>query len=75
MDLRYFINQCEAADELKRVTAEVDWNLEISHVSKLTEEKKGPALLFENPVPGRWSAAGVSLSFTGNPRIRILPVG
>ena len=48
MDLRYFINQCEAADELKRVTAEVDWNLEISHVSKLTEEKKGPALLFEN---------------------------
>lgn len=48
MDLRYFINQCEAANELKRVAAEVDWNLEISHVSKLTEEKKGPALLFEN---------------------------
>jgi hypothetical protein len=48
MDLRYFINQCEAANELKRVSAEVDWNLEISHVSKLTEEKKGPALLFEN---------------------------
>ena len=48
MDLRYFINQCDAANELKRVKAEVDWNLEISHVSKLTEEKKGPALLFEN---------------------------
>ena len=48
MDLRYFINQCEAADELHRVKAEVDWNMEISHVSKLTEEKKGPALFFEN---------------------------
>lgn len=48
MDLRHFINQCEAANELKRIRAEVDWNLEISHVSKLTEEKKGPALLFEN---------------------------
>lgn len=48
MDLRYFINQCADAHELKRVTTEVDWNLEISHVSKLTEEKKGPALLFES---------------------------
>ncbi|CAG0974705.1 partial 4-hydroxy-3-polyprenylbenzoate decarboxylase, partial [Geobacteraceae bacterium] len=48
MDLRYFINQCEAAGELHRVKAEVDWNMEISHVSKLTEEQKGPALFFEN---------------------------
>lgn len=48
MDLRDFIERCEAAGELKRVKAEVDWNLEISHISKLTEEKKGPALLFEN---------------------------
>jgi 4-hydroxy-3-polyprenylbenzoate decarboxylase len=47
MDLRYFIDQCDVAGELARVKAEVDWNLEISHVSKLTEEKKGPALLFE----------------------------
>jgi len=48
MDLRYFINQCEAAGELHRVKAEVDWNMEISHISKLTEEQKGPALFFEN---------------------------
>jgi len=48
MDLRTFIQACESAGELRRVKAEVDWNLEISHVSKLTEEKKGPALLFEN---------------------------
>ncbi|MBM4422256.1 MAG: phenylphosphate carboxylase subunit beta [Chloroflexi bacterium] len=48
MDLRLFIEQCESIGELKRVKAEVDWNLELSHVSKLVEEKKGPALLFEN---------------------------
>jgi 4-hydroxy-3-polyprenylbenzoate decarboxylase len=48
MDLRDFINMCEKVGQLKRVKAEVDWNLEISHVSKLVEEKGGPALLFEN---------------------------
>lgn len=48
MDLRDFINGCEKAGQLKRVKAEVDWDLEISHVSKLVEEKGGPALLFEN---------------------------
>ena len=47
MDLRDFIAQCEAAGELKRVKAEVDWNLELSHIAKLVEEKQGPALLFE----------------------------
>jgi 4-hydroxy-3-polyprenylbenzoate decarboxylase len=48
MDLRDFIARCEAAGELHRVAAEVDWDLELSHVSKLTEERGGPALLFEN---------------------------
>jgi len=48
MDLRSYIGQCDAAGELKRVGAPVDWNLEISHISKLVEERKGPALLFEN---------------------------
>lgn len=48
MDLREFISRCEEIGELKRITAEVDWNLEISHISKLNEEKGGPALLFEN---------------------------
>ena len=32
----------------KRITAEVDWNLELSHIAKLNEEQSGPALLFEN---------------------------
>ena len=48
MDLRDFVAQCEKVGQLKRVKAEVDWDLEISHVAKLVEEKSGPALLFEN---------------------------
>jgi phenylphosphate carboxylase beta subunit len=48
MDLRSYIEQCAQAGELRRVAAPVDWNLEISHISKLVEERKGPALLFEN---------------------------
>ena len=48
MDLRDFIALCEQQGDLKRVTAEVDWNLEMSHIAKLVEEKGGPALLFEN---------------------------
>ncbi len=48
MDMRDFIRLCEEQGELKRITAEVDWDLEISHISKVNEEKGGPALLFEN---------------------------
>jgi 4-hydroxy-3-polyprenylbenzoate decarboxylase len=48
MDLRDFVSQCEKVGQLKRVKAEVDWDLEISHVAKVVEEKSGPALLFEN---------------------------
>ena len=48
MDLRDFIAQCERHGDLKRVTAEVDWNLEMSHIAKLMEERDGPAVLFEN---------------------------
>ena len=47
-DLREFIATCEKEGELKRIKAEVDWNLELSHIAKLNEEKRGPALLFEN---------------------------
>jgi phenyl-phosphate phosphatase/carboxylase subunit beta len=47
-DLRDFIAACEPEGLVHRVKAEVDWNLELSHVAKLNEEKSGPALLFEN---------------------------
>ena len=48
MDLRDFIGTCEKVGQLKRIKAEVDWDLEISHICKIVEEKSGPALLFEN---------------------------
>ncbi len=48
MDLRDFIDACEKVGQLKRIKAEVDWNLELSHIAKLVEERQGPALLFEN---------------------------
>jgi phenylphosphate carboxylase beta subunit len=47
MDLRDFIKKCEEEGELKRIKSEVDWNLEMSHIAKLNEERGGPALLFE----------------------------
>jgi len=47
-DLRNLIALLEEAGELKRIKAEVDWDLELSHIAKLSEEKNGPALLFEN---------------------------
>jgi phenylphosphate carboxylase beta subunit len=46
--LRDFIQMCEDEGELKRIKAEVDWDLELSHISKLNDEMRGPALLFEN---------------------------
>jgi len=47
-DMREFITKAEEAGLLKRIKAEVDWDLELSHIAKLNEEKQGPALLFEN---------------------------
>jgi phenylphosphate carboxylase beta subunit len=46
-DVRDYIAACEKEGELQRIKTEVDWNLELSHIAKLNEEKKGPALLFE----------------------------
>ena len=46
--MRDFIAQAESEGMLKRIKAEVDWDLELSHIAKLNEEKQGPALLFEN---------------------------
>ena len=48
MDLREFISLCEKEGEIKRIKPEVDWNLEMSHIAKLNEERGGPALLFEH---------------------------
>ncbi len=47
-DMRDFIKAGEERGLCKRITAQVDWNLELSHIAKLNEEACGPALLFEN---------------------------
>ncbi len=46
--MRDYIAQCEEQGLLKRIKAEVDWDLELSHIAKMNEERQGPALLFEN---------------------------
>ncbi len=47
MDLRQWITLLEKEGELRRITAEVDWDREIGAVARRVLEKKGPALLFE----------------------------
>ena len=47
-ELGDFINKCEQEGELLRIKKEVDWNLELGTIAKLSEERQGPALLFEN---------------------------
>ena len=47
-DLRSYIAALEANGVLSRVKTEVDWKYELCHVSKVNEEQKGPALLYEN---------------------------
>ena len=48
-DLRDFIAQLESIGELKRITAEVDPNLEMTEICDRVLRAGGPALLFENP--------------------------
>jgi len=48
-DLRDFIELLEKEGELKRISAEVDPNLEVTEISDRTLRRGGPALLFENP--------------------------
>ena len=48
-DLRGFIDFLEARGELKRITAEVDPNLEMTEICDRTLRAEGPALLFEQP--------------------------
>lgn len=47
-DLRDFIARCEEQGILQRIRAEVDWDVELSTIAKMNEEKGGPVLLFEN---------------------------
>ncbi len=47
-DLREWMARIEEIGQLKRITAEVDWDLEIGAIAARMANKQGPALLFEN---------------------------
>jgi 4-hydroxy-3-polyprenylbenzoate decarboxylase len=47
MDMREWIERLDKEGELRRVTAEVDWDRELGAIARRVLEKKGPALLFE----------------------------
>ena len=68
-DLREFIEICEEVGELKRIKAEVDWNLELSHIAKINEEKRGPVLLFENVRD--YSTPVLTSAFTKPPKVAL----
>ncbi|HBK54574.1 MAG TPA: menaquinone biosynthesis decarboxylase, partial [Syntrophomonas wolfei] len=46
-DLQEFIQVLESAGELKRITVEVDPELEITEITDRVSKNYGPALLFE----------------------------
>lgn len=48
-DLRDFLDQLESLGELKRISHEIDPNLEMTEIADRTLRAGGPALLFENP--------------------------
>jgi 4-hydroxy-3-polyprenylbenzoate decarboxylase len=48
MDQRQWLMLLEKEGELKRISAEVDWNREIGALTRKVLERRGPALLFEN---------------------------
>src|SRR5471030_3476274 len=47
-DLEIWLQKVEAMGELKRITAEVDPDLEAATITYLVGSEKSPALLFEN---------------------------
>lgn len=48
-DLRDFIIQLEKMGQLKRITMEIDCDLEMTEIADRTLRAGGPAILFENP--------------------------
>src|SRR3990172_3538408 len=47
-DLRGWIDWLESRGQLRRVAAEVDWDLELGGIARTVQCMEGPALLFEN---------------------------
>ena len=71
-DLRSFIDQLEQQGELKRITQEVDPNLEMTEIADRVLRAEGPALLFENP---KGSNIPVLANLFGTPKRVALGMG
>ncbi len=71
-DLREFIHDLEAAGELKRITAPVDRDLEVTEITDRVSKQLGPALLFEN-VKG--SKIPLLINALGTPRRMCMALG
>ena len=48
IDMREWMRLLDKEGELRRITAEVDWDRELGAITRRVLEKKGPALLFEH---------------------------
>ncbi len=46
-DLRAYMDRLEKEGDLKRIKAEVDWNLELGAIMRRANDLREPALLFE----------------------------
>ena len=71
-DLREFISLLEQEGELKRITAEIDPNLEITEIADRCLRNGGPALLFENP---KGSSVPLLANLFGNTKRIALAMG
>lgn len=71
-DLRDFIEKLEALGELKRITHEIDTELEMTEIADRTLRAGGPALLFENP---KGSTIPVLANLFGTPHRVALGMG
>jgi phenylphosphate carboxylase beta subunit len=74
--LRDFINECEKIGELARVRAEVDWDLELNHIADISDQRGGPALIFENVKGCKHSCLIAALSKPNRCAVALeMPVG
>ena len=65
-DLREFLEQLEAVNELKRIAVEVDPKLEMTELCDRVLKAGGPALLFERPKGDLRGPSGATIPVLGN---------
>src|SRR4030065_86567 len=73
MDLQPFLSQLEHLKELTRVEG-ADWDLEIGAITELSDEKNGPALLFDN-IKGYPAGHRVLTNLIATPRRLAIALG